>query len=81
MTQIEMFWKQRAKQFLLHSGEKNNKFFHAKASKKRRNNTIDNLMDEEGHRVDWENGLGEVMVDYFQGLFITSRHEVGADGR
>uniref|UniRef100_A0A803PKP8 Reverse transcriptase domain-containing protein n=1 Tax=Cannabis sativa TaxID=3483 RepID=A0A803PKP8_CANSA len=72
LHQKEVYWKQRSKQMWLHDGDQNSKFFHARASARRRNNQIVRLKDENGVFVDWENGLDRVILDYFQGLFTAS---------
>uniref|UniRef100_A0A803Q3T6 PHD finger protein ING n=1 Tax=Cannabis sativa TaxID=3483 RepID=A0A803Q3T6_CANSA len=50
-------------------GDQNNKFFHAKATARKRNNQITQLKDASGRLRTWEDGLGEVMVEYFNGIF------------
>lgn len=47
-NQREIFWRQRSKQLWLQAGDQNSKYFHQFASKRRRNNQIHRLKDEEG---------------------------------
>jgi hypothetical protein len=49
--QLNVHWKQRAHTAWLLKGDRNTKFFHAYASKRRMKNTIKNLKDEEGRVV------------------------------
>ena len=72
LTQKEIFWRQRAKQLWLREGDYNSKYFHASARSRRISNRIDSLCTDEGVSVDWDHGLQEVMVDYFQSLFTPS---------
>ncbi|XP_062089159.1 uncharacterized protein LOC133795722 [Humulus lupulus] len=72
LSQQEVFWRQRSKQFWLQAGDLNTKFFHASANKRRRRNQVVALKDDDGVLRDWDSGLDRVMVDYFKQLFSTS---------
>uniref|UniRef100_A0A803PMN5 RNase H type-1 domain-containing protein n=1 Tax=Cannabis sativa TaxID=3483 RepID=A0A803PMN5_CANSA len=81
LEQRETFWKQRAKHFWLKGGDKNSKFFHLSATKRKRHNQIIKLKDSQNNWVDWENGLSGLIYDYFSTLFTASNsncHEVVA---
>ncbi|KAF4389388.1 hypothetical protein G4B88_006447 [Cannabis sativa] len=54
---IEIFWKQRSKQLWLREGDRNSKYFHAKATSRRRSNVIHKLQNSDGEWVGWEDGL------------------------
>ncbi|XP_060974102.1 uncharacterized protein LOC133039269 [Cannabis sativa] len=69
LNQREIFWRQRSKQLWLQSGDQNSKFFHSKASARRRNNSNTCLKNENGTKVTWEDGLGDVMMNYFKDIF------------
>ena len=45
-SQIDLFWRQRAKQHWIEDGERNTKFFHRVASMRRRFNAIDKIVVE-----------------------------------
>uniref|UniRef100_A0A803P795 Reverse transcriptase domain-containing protein n=1 Tax=Cannabis sativa TaxID=3483 RepID=A0A803P795_CANSA len=77
LDQKEAFWKQRAKQFWLKEGDQNTKYFHRAASNWRSFNQISKLKDSSGNWKDWENGLADVVVDYFSSLFSASN--LGSD--
>lgn len=69
LNQREIFWRQRSKQLWLHSGDQNSKYFHAAASSRRRNNQIYRLQNDDGHWVDWDNGLADLMSSCFTEIF------------
>uniref|UniRef100_A0A803Q8F5 Uncharacterized protein n=1 Tax=Cannabis sativa TaxID=3483 RepID=A0A803Q8F5_CANSA len=69
LNQRETFWKQRSKQLWLKEGDQNSKFFHSKASTRRRNNQIFCLKDDEGNLCHWDSGLDNVIVDFYSNLF------------
>lgn len=77
LTEKEIFWRQRAKQLWLREGDHNSKYFHATARSRRRSNRIVSLCNSDGVMVDWDHGLQEVMIDYFQALFIPSAIDWG----
>lgn len=75
LNQREIFWRQRSKQLWLQAGDQNSKYFHSFASNRRRNNQIHKLKNEDGHWLDWENGLPDLMSGYFTSLFTASQVE------
>lgn len=77
LDQKEVYWKQRAKQFMLKEGDKNSKYFHTAASSKNKRNLISQLRSENGTMMDWDNGLVEVIERYYSNLFTTSNTSSG----
>ncbi|KAM6553580.1 hypothetical protein CsatB_014342 [Cannabis sativa] len=69
LAQQELYWKQRSKQYRLHSGDKNNKYFHATASARRRSNQIQQLEDVNGTWQCWNTGIATVINQYFEELY------------
>ncbi|KAM6599952.1 hypothetical protein CsatA_019561 [Cannabis sativa] len=69
LNQKEIFWRQRSKQLWLQEGDQNTKYFHATATSRRRSNLIHKLQKDDGTWADWDNGLPDVIVDYFKTLF------------
>ncbi|KAM6584602.1 hypothetical protein CsatB_011604 [Cannabis sativa] len=72
LDQRESFWKQRSKQLWLKEGDHNSSYFHKAATTRKRHNKIVSLKNDNGVRVGWENGLDQVMKDYFSTLFQAS---------
>ncbi|KAM6593181.1 hypothetical protein CsatA_000884 [Cannabis sativa] len=69
LNQKEIFWRQRSKQLWLQEGDQNTKYFHATATSRRRSNFIHKLQRDDGSWADWDNGLPDVIADYFKTLF------------
>lgn len=68
----ELYWCQQCKNQWATEGDRNTHFFHAKALKRRRNNSIIGLMDSAGV---WKEKMEEVegiILEYFGSLFQTS---------
>ena len=68
----EIKWHQRSKVQWLGLGDRNVKYFHTKASDRRRKNIISCIMDEEGNWHDSIDGIAEVVVSYFKILFSSA---------
>ncbi|KAK3193079.1 hypothetical protein Dsin_024389 [Dipteronia sinensis] len=63
------FLQQRAKQKWLKSGDRNTKFFHSKATDRRRRNRIQKLFDSSGITHTNEEEIQKVLLNYFSVLF------------
>ena len=68
----ELIWQQRSKVQWLGLEDCNTKYFHSKASKRRKKNTITRLKDEEGNWCDSNESIASVVVNYFEKLYTTS---------
>lgn len=66
---LELFWKQRCKQIWLKEGDRNSKYFHTMTKKRRKVNQITKLQNAKGNSVEWNNGLKDTMVEYFDTMF------------
>ncbi|CAM8948389.1 unnamed protein product [Rhodiola kirilowii] len=68
----EIFWRQRSRVEWLAEGDRNTKFFHAKASYQRKTNTIEGIQDSTGKWLKEEKDIAEQIRSYFSGLFESS---------
>ncbi|XP_019170974.1 PREDICTED: uncharacterized protein LOC109166477 [Ipomoea nil] len=68
--QLNVFWRQRAKQHWLRHGDRNTRFFHLYASARKRKNRIAKLLDENNQWVE-EDGLLNLAARYYQNIFTT----------
>lgn len=63
----EIYWHQRARVHWLMAGDKNTKFFHARATCRQKCNRVDRLMNAHGDLCSDDRGK-----QYFRDLFLTS---------
>ncbi|GKV43150.1 hypothetical protein SLEP1_g50482, partial [Rubroshorea leprosula] len=68
----ETMWRQRSCEIWLQEGDRNTRFFHRKASRRRDKNRVEKLMDAGG---EWKHGFTElqgIATSYFSSLFSTT---------
>jgi len=68
----EIFWKQRSRADWLKEGDRNTKFFHAKASARKKKNRISGLEDENGKWIEEDDKVEQLICDYFTHIFTTT---------
>ncbi|KAL5543567.1 hypothetical protein UlMin_007351 [Ulmus minor] len=68
----ERYWRQRSKDLWLKCGDRNSKFFHQKASARKSKNSITGLMDINEIWCDEEEGMAQIIENYFDTLFTSS---------
>ena len=68
----EYYWQQRARTDCLRGGDRNTKFFHAKASQRKAKKQIEGLEDSHGRWLTQQDGIAEVIETYFQDIFKSS---------
>ena len=68
----EIYWKQRSRADWLKEGDKNTKFFHLKASSRRRKNKIRGIEIERGSWTEEEREVEKEFCGFFNKLFKSS---------
>ncbi|KAL1200002.1 hypothetical protein V5N11_007211 [Cardamine amara subsp. amara] len=69
----EVYWKQKTRENWLKDGDRNTKFFHGSVKRRRAQNTIPILINEEGVEQVAEGSKGEIAVEYFRNLFTSTK--------
>lgn len=72
MEAEEIAWKQRSRVDWLRDGDKNTRYFHSRASQRRRKNHIAGVEDETGLWIGEDQGMEICFINYFQQLFSIS---------
>ncbi|XP_057247591.1 uncharacterized protein LOC130589950 [Beta vulgaris subsp. vulgaris] len=65
----EVYWRQRSRQDWLKYGDRNTKFFHAKAKQRQTRNSITKITDAGGIEYEEETEIAEVLTQHFETLF------------
>ncbi|KAL5559955.1 hypothetical protein UlMin_036166 [Ulmus minor] len=73
----EGYWRQRSKDSWLKCGDRNSKFFHRKASARKSKNSITGLVDSNGIWCVEEEGIAQIIENYFNTLFSSSSPSSG----
>lgn len=68
----EQFWRQKCREEWLREGDRNTKYFHNVVKGRKVKNIILMLLDEWGNEHFSEGSKGEIAVDYFRDLFMSS---------
>ena len=68
----ETIWWQRSKVHWYREGDRNTKFFHARASEKRRKNTILGLWNDNGKWCESKESITATATSYFKNIYSTS---------
>ncbi|KAL0461310.1 UNVERIFIED_CONTAM: putative mitochondrial protein [Sesamum latifolium] len=72
-TREMLRWQQRSKEHWLANGDGNTKYFHARASARKRYNTISRLKDPVGVWRDKEEDIQTILLKHFRSIFASSR--------
>ena len=80
LHQEELAWRQRSRAIWLHAGDKNTKFFHQRATQRKRKNQILGMFNKTGEWCSADEQIADTAVEYFQDLFTSSQPEDGEIG-
>ncbi|KAH7560622.1 hypothetical protein JRO89_XS10G0055900 [Xanthoceras sorbifolium] len=72
----ELYWRQRARVNWLGAGDRNSKFFHLKASARKKKNTIKMLFDDNGVCHSDSAGIHKTVCKYFNSIFSSSKPSI-----
>ena len=72
LLQEELFWRQRFRSICLLAGDKNTKYFHQRASQRRRKNHIAGILDDQGRWGKAEDDVARIAENYFKNLFTSA---------
>ena len=65
----EIYWHQCSRIPWLKYGDENTKFFHSKASQRRRKNFIKGIRDQQHNWVEESKDIAGVAISYFENMF------------
>ncbi|MCI24354.1 hypothetical protein A2U01_0045537, partial [Trifolium medium] len=66
-----MWWAQRSRALWLQHGDKNTKFFHAKANIRRNKNKIESIKDPSGVVCHEDDQIERILINHFKELFTS----------
>uniref|UniRef100_A0A803PAX6 Reverse transcriptase domain-containing protein n=1 Tax=Cannabis sativa TaxID=3483 RepID=A0A803PAX6_CANSA len=75
LAKEELFWKQRSRAIWLHHGDRNTKYFHQKASSRRKKNRIRGLFDNNLKWISSKEEIEKNICDHFQEIFSAKDYE------
>ncbi|GKU88725.1 hypothetical protein SLEP1_g2954 [Rubroshorea leprosula] len=68
----EILWRQRSRDIWLQEGDRNTRFFHMRASRRRERNTVGKLLKDDGQWTDNPAEIRSIASSYFESLFSSS---------
>jgi hypothetical protein len=71
----EKMWRQRSRSLWLAHGDRNTRYFHSRATQRRRRNHIHSLRDNTGTLHDTNEGMASLLINYYDTLFTTAQPE------
>ncbi|KAK3204777.1 hypothetical protein Dsin_018823 [Dipteronia sinensis] len=72
LSKEEIYWKQRSRADWLATGDRNSRYFHRKASVRKKSNWIEMLEDVDGRKFTNEANISGAARRYFEALFTSS---------
>ncbi|XP_030958820.1 uncharacterized protein LOC115980738 [Quercus lobata] len=78
LDEEEMWWQQRSRVQWLGERDRNTKYFHHRASERRKKNTISGIWSENGAWCESKESIANTVMAYFEGIY-TSSHPTRID--
>ncbi|KAL9675160.1 hypothetical protein QQ045_003361 [Rhodiola kirilowii] len=75
LAREECIWRQRARTEWLKEGDRNTAFFHARASYRRKVNSLSGLENEQGEFICEEKDMLKIVEEYFRRIFASNNKE------
>ena len=72
MDKKEVMWRQTSQVQWLQEGDRNTRYFHTKANLCRKQDEMRAIEDELGRRVEGNQDMGRVAVNYFEKIYTSS---------
>ena len=76
MDKEERMWRQRSRTLYLKDGDRNTRFFHCRATQRRRRNLITRIKNQSNEWCTQPDQISAIFLDYYQELFSSSNPEV-----
>ncbi|XP_022774056.1 uncharacterized protein LOC111316331 [Durio zibethinus] len=71
----EVVWRQQAREMWLREGDRDTRYFHSVASRRRRNNASNRIQGESGQWYDHREHVEAVFLHYFENLYKSTNME------
>ena len=68
----EVYWRQRSRVVWLREGDKNTKYFHSKATARKRKNKTRGIVDERNKWTEEADEIERILCDYFDNMFTSN---------
>ena len=75
MDKENRLWFQRSKVLWATQGDRNSKYFHSRATQRRRKNTIQKLRSTNGQWSSSNDEVAEILIGYFQDLYTSANQD------
>ena len=76
MDKEERMWRQRSRTLYLKDGDRNTRFFHCRATQRRRRNLITGIKNQSNEWCTQLDQISAIFLEYYQELFSSSNPEV-----
>ena len=75
MDKEERMWRQQSHALYLKEGDRNTRFFHCRATQRKRRNSISSIKNRDEEWCTQANQISAIFIEYYQQLFTSSNPE------